>query len=390
MIYYASSYKLQLVFKISNETAVIQEEESSAVVASTSVTINQIDGEPLHSVSFLKPDLGRRVNSKTASQSPSQKMSIGLEGDKGTAWSCDIGVEAVTLRDNSMSTGGEISLATLLGFDKDVEDEEEQCQIPTDAEAVSSATPLSVKRFSRKSTAIKVKQAAYTRVTLPVDAGRGKGRAARRVNIGATDIFSDDEDDNADQVKGACASSSDRPSVQQVVSSRKRERAEMVTSRGEIDTRMGALVSLSGEDTGGITGAMDLRNVHVEETVVPHPKKHRSILRKTAVTFSFDQIDQVTDTLKNTGIASANRHSRRLSGAGSGTGSAKKIQAKRKGTPRALPADRPRFSRPSNSEGSSNGSEEAMETEDEERSDFGYGSYFSSMMAIQQVLRCTD
>jgi hypothetical protein len=315
--------------------------------------------------------------------SHSRLTSVGLEGGK------------------VVSAKKDVSLATLLGLEEnDVEDEEEQYGRAADTEVVLdlcsssfvpltggknsrkssvNVAPLTGSKSSRKSTAKKVKQVVCTRVTIPINAERNKGRAARRVKVGANDIFSDDEDVNEQQVKGTSAS------MQVVSSSCKRERAHLVKVTDENEIGVVAQVSFpvgfpSG-DTDVIVDTTGMSDIPMEESIVPHPKKQKFTLRKTAVSFSIDEIDHVTDAFGNTGLKSGSRDSRRLSGAES----AKKTQTKRKGTPQALPSDRPRFSRPSQNE-----NEGAMETEDEEISASGYGCYFSSMMAIQQVLRCID
>jgi hypothetical protein len=350
VIYYRSSDKFSFISKVTNGPAVIQEDEVSTVT-STSVASNELDGEQL-------PLFSSNIESLPL---PSEMICTGLE------------------EGSIMGTNEEVNLATLLGLeDSDAEDEEVQHLIATDTEAVlgissGRVAPLTGRKSSRKSTAKKAKQVASTKISIPSDAERNKGRAARRVKVGATDIFSDDDDDEYDQqVKGTSAS------MKGVGSSRKRERAQLVVVSNDSEIGVDAQVSFCNEDTGLVAGAIDGSDVLLGEPIESYPKKQRSTLRKTAVTFSLAEIDHVTDTLDSTCLESGSRRSRRMSGAGS----AKKTQAKRKGTPRALPSDRPRFSRPSQYE-----NDGAMETEDEERRTSGYGSYFST---IQQVPRCSD
>jgi hypothetical protein len=364
MIYYCSADYFSCLLKVIDETAAIQEDEVSAVT-STSVASNEIDIEHL-------PSFPSKAESLPSS---SRLSSAGLEGG------------------NLVGAKEDVSLATLLGLvDNDAEDDEEQSGIAAGTEAVldvysSSVAPLTAGKSSRKSsisvapligskscrksTTKKVKPVACTKVAIPINAERNKGRAARRVKVGANDIFSDDEDVNEQLVKGTSAS------MQVLSSSCKRERTPLVKVTD--DSEIGVVIP--SEITDVIAGTTDRSDIPLEETIVPRTKKQRSTLRKTAVSFSIDEIDHVTDAFESTGLQSGSRHSRRLSGAGS----AKKTQTKRKGTPRALPSDRPRFSRPSQNE-----NEGAMETEDEEISASGYGTYFSSMMEIQQVLRCMD
>lgn len=347
MIHYRSSNYSSFFSKVTNGPAVIHE---VSTVTSTSVAYYEVVAEQL-------PLFSSNIESLPL---PSELTFIGLE------------------EGSIMDTKEEVNLATLLGLeDSDAEDEELQHLIAKDTKAAldlssGRVASLTGRKSSRKSTAKKVRQVAFTKVSIPLDAERNKGRAAIRVKVGATDIFSDDEDEYDQQVKVTSVS------MKGVDSFRKRERAQLVVISNESGIGVGAQISLSNEDTDLVAGAIDGSDILLGESIESYPKKQRSTLRKTAVTFSLAEIDHVADALGSTCLGSGSRHSKRVSGAAS----AKKIQAKRKGTPRALPSDRPRFSRPSQYE-----NERAIETEDGEGNISGYGSYFST---IQQVLRCSD
>ena len=290
---------------------------------------------------------------------------------------------------------GDATLDALLGIGmyEDDADDEVNAIIPLDSSAKLTSISTRKNRSSTKSSevtsSISSCQVGGPRsdtdvvVDIPLIAERGEGKEGkdvRRVNIGAEDIFSDDEDDHT----GREVITELNYKIGGSIDTRNRKRALEFAAQDEevVITNINCTITSSSETSSN--------------SIPTQPYKKRATVNRAAVSFAVEvlstspkivkrtideEFDSVMIALTNTVLDSGCRRSRRLSGP---TGIILSCDAQikkkfvRKGTPHA--ANRPPFSRPSPRDSTgSKGSENSTGRSSD------YGSYFSSMEESPQV-----